>query len=83
MRGIFDFAIMDGSLIGCARQPKNFTNCRKTDLRLSARTFSKRMTEAVFGEYPGIHTKSKKPRYRNDNGAFFLFVEVRSGFEPL
>ena len=23
--------------------------------------------------------KSKKPRYRNDNGAFFLFVEVRSG----
>ena len=31
----------------------------------------------------GKHTKSKKPRYRNDNGAFFLIVEVRSGFEPL
>ena len=27
----------------------------------------------------GKNTTSKKPRYRNDNGAFFLFVEVRSG----
>ena len=27
--------------------------------------------------------KRKKPRYRNDNGASFLIVEVRSGFEPL
>ena len=33
--------------------------------------------------HAGIHAKSKKPRYRNDNGAFFLVVEVRSGFEPL
>ena len=31
----------------------------------------------------GIHAKSKKPRYRSDNGASFLIVEVRSGFEPL
>ena len=41
--------------------------------------FGKRMTEWASGEYSGIHTKKKKPRYRNDNGAFLFNDEVRSG----